>query len=164
MPDIQHLVSGAGAPSAPPPSLGAHYIDQANGDLWQAVNTSSIEDWRRIHARPLLVTTAGPHTIDGSRDILWRGITASGGTINLAEPVVAIADVTLMLEPGIDVTEFSIHFEADPPLVSLLSAGEVTDLLFTDALFLSLKWIAGYGWCLYNQSILPVFTPGPPPS
>lgn len=46
MSTIEHVLSGAGAPELPPPSLGAHYIDTTTGDLYQATGTSEVGDWR----------------------------------------------------------------------------------------------------------------------
>lgn len=45
MAEIQHVVSGAGAPSAPPPSIGAHYVDTLSGASYIATGTASVDDW-----------------------------------------------------------------------------------------------------------------------
>jgi len=42
---IQHVVEGAAAPSAAPPSVGAHYVNTANGDQYLAKGTESAADW-----------------------------------------------------------------------------------------------------------------------
>lgn len=42
---IQHVVTGAGAPTAAPPSLSAHYINTATGEQYLAKGTTSVEDW-----------------------------------------------------------------------------------------------------------------------
>ncbi|MFN9529666.1 MAG: hypothetical protein ACK561_09985 [Pseudomonadaceae bacterium] len=45
MANVQHTLSGAGAPTSIPPSVGAHYTDTATGDQYQAHGTSAPEDW-----------------------------------------------------------------------------------------------------------------------
>lgn len=42
---IQHVVEGASAPTAPPPSLSAHYINTATGEQYLAKGTASVADW-----------------------------------------------------------------------------------------------------------------------
>lgn len=41
----QHVVSAAGPPTEAPPSIGAHYIDTNNGDIYLGNGTASIDDW-----------------------------------------------------------------------------------------------------------------------
>ena len=43
---IEHVLSGEGAPTSAPPSLAAHYIDLASGQVWDAHGLASAEDWR----------------------------------------------------------------------------------------------------------------------
>lgn len=45
MSTIQHLFSGAGAPTTAPGSLGAHYTDTTTGDQYLAKGTASAADW-----------------------------------------------------------------------------------------------------------------------
>lgn len=42
---IQHVVTGAGAPTAAPPSVSAHYTDTTTGDQYLAKGTASAADW-----------------------------------------------------------------------------------------------------------------------
>lgn len=46
MPTSQHLLHGAGAPTAAPPSIAAHYVDTSTGDQYAAHGTASVGDWR----------------------------------------------------------------------------------------------------------------------
>jgi len=41
----QHVVTAAGPPTAAPPSIGAHYIDSDNGDIYLGNGTTNAEDW-----------------------------------------------------------------------------------------------------------------------
>jgi hypothetical protein len=41
----QHVVEAAGPPTDPPPSIGAHYIDSNNGDIYLGNGTASVDDW-----------------------------------------------------------------------------------------------------------------------
>lgn len=41
----QHVVTAAGPPTAAPPSIGAHYIDSNNGDIYLGNGTVSVDDW-----------------------------------------------------------------------------------------------------------------------
>lgn len=45
MAEIQHVVTAAGAPSAAPPSIGAHYIDTLSGASYIATGTATVDDW-----------------------------------------------------------------------------------------------------------------------
>jgi len=45
MADKQHIVTGAGAPAAAPPSLGAHYINTSTKEHYLATGTASAADW-----------------------------------------------------------------------------------------------------------------------
>lgn len=45
MANVQHTLSGVGAPTSIPPSVGAHYTDTATGDQYQAHGTSDPADW-----------------------------------------------------------------------------------------------------------------------
>lgn len=42
---VQHTASGAGAPTSPPPSIGAHYTDTSSGDQYLAKGVLSPSDW-----------------------------------------------------------------------------------------------------------------------
>lgn len=42
---VQHVFSGAGAPSEAPESIGAHYIDTAAKAVYLAVGTGTVADW-----------------------------------------------------------------------------------------------------------------------
>lgn len=41
----QHVVTAAGPPTEAPPSIGAHYIDSNNGDIYLGNGTVSVDDW-----------------------------------------------------------------------------------------------------------------------
>lgn len=45
MANVQHIVTGAGAPSAAPPAVGAHYIDTTNKETYVSTGTASAADW-----------------------------------------------------------------------------------------------------------------------
>lgn len=42
---VQHTASGAGAPTSPPPSIGAHYTDTSTGDQYLSKGVLSASDW-----------------------------------------------------------------------------------------------------------------------
>lgn len=59
----QHIVTGAGAPTTAPPSLGAHYIDTTSGALYLARGTGFAVDWVRLDsAAALQLKTNGTDT------------------------------------------------------------------------------------------------------
>lgn len=41
----QHVVTAAGPPTEAPPSIGAHYIDSNNGDIYLGNGVVSVDDW-----------------------------------------------------------------------------------------------------------------------
>jgi len=41
----QHVVTAAGPPTTAPPSIGAHYINSTNGDIYLGNGTASVDDW-----------------------------------------------------------------------------------------------------------------------
>lgn len=43
---IQHVVIGTSVPRDPPPSIGAHYINENTGAHWLASGTQSPDDWQ----------------------------------------------------------------------------------------------------------------------
>lgn len=45
---VQHIFKGAGAPTQPPSSVGAHYIDETNGDQYLSRGTARVDDWVRL--------------------------------------------------------------------------------------------------------------------
>lgn len=45
---VQHIIKGIGAPTAIPPSVAAHYIDEATGEHYLASGDASADDWRLI--------------------------------------------------------------------------------------------------------------------
>lgn len=47
---VQHTVTGLVAPIAPPPSIGAHYINTATGDQYLAKGTATVNDWVKVPA------------------------------------------------------------------------------------------------------------------
>ncbi|EPA6883279.1 hypothetical protein N0531_02030 [Pseudomonas aeruginosa] len=48
MATVTHVLSGAGEPLDPPPSIGAHYVNTNNGALYLAKGTSSGADWVKL--------------------------------------------------------------------------------------------------------------------
>ncbi|MBG6290799.1 hypothetical protein I5I61_25355 [Pseudomonas nitroreducens] len=45
MANVQHLVTGSGAPTAAPPAVGAHYVDTVAKKTYIATGTASEADW-----------------------------------------------------------------------------------------------------------------------
>lgn len=45
---VQHVFTGPGAPTEAPSSIGAHYINLANGDQYLSRGTASVADWVRL--------------------------------------------------------------------------------------------------------------------
>lgn len=41
----QHVVTAAGPPTLPPPSIGAHYIDSNTGQIYLGNGVVSVDDW-----------------------------------------------------------------------------------------------------------------------
>jgi len=68
----QHVVEQAGPPTEAPPSIGAHYIDSNNGDIYLGNGTASVDDW-------LLGGGAGS---TGGR-IYYRDLEASSGDVTV---------------------------------------------------------------------------------
>ncbi|MGK4342595.1 hypothetical protein ACSMFT_23025 [Ectopseudomonas oleovorans] len=50
MAEVQHTDSGEGPPQSPPPSIGAHYTDTANGDQYLAAGVAGVGDWRKVYS------------------------------------------------------------------------------------------------------------------
>ncbi|MFF6763580.1 hypothetical protein ACET4Y_28375 [Pseudomonas aeruginosa] len=48
MATVTHVLSGAGEPLDPPPSIGAHYVNTNNGALYLAKGTASGADWVKL--------------------------------------------------------------------------------------------------------------------
>lgn len=48
MATVTHVLSGAGAPTAAPPSVAAHYVNTTNGDQYLAKGTASPADWVKL--------------------------------------------------------------------------------------------------------------------
>ncbi|WP_368772671.1 hypothetical protein [Pseudomonas aeruginosa] len=48
MATVTHVLSGAGAPTSAPPSVGAHYVNTTNGDQYLAKGTASAADWVKL--------------------------------------------------------------------------------------------------------------------
>lgn len=46
MSSVEHVLSGAGAPTDAPPSVAAHYVDTDTGRHYISTGTSSPEDWQ----------------------------------------------------------------------------------------------------------------------
>lgn len=48
MATVTHVLSGAGEPLDPPPSIGAHYVNTNNGALYLAKGIASGADWVKL--------------------------------------------------------------------------------------------------------------------
>lgn len=90
MPDIQHIVSGAGAPSAPPPSLGAHYTDIDSGDLHIATGTVSVADWGQPINEParVIVLSTPAITLALAHRVVHATSPADDGRLQINLPLV----------------------------------------------------------------------------
>ena len=63
MANVQHIVTGAGAPTSVPPAVGAHYIDTTNKKSYVATGTASVSDWGQplqTGSLPIVTGTAAP--------------------------------------------------------------------------------------------------------
>ncbi|MDF3840493.1 hypothetical protein [Pseudomonas citronellolis] len=49
MANVEHVLSGAGAPTAAPPSISAHYVDTVSGAAYISTGTSNASDWRLLY-------------------------------------------------------------------------------------------------------------------
>lgn len=56
---VQHTAQGAGAPTAAPPSLNAHYLDTTSKTSYVAVGTASAADWKPTATKDDVQTVAG---------------------------------------------------------------------------------------------------------
>ncbi|NWD49013.1 hypothetical protein [Pseudomonas gingeri] len=104
MANVQHTVSGAGAPSVKPPSLGAHYTDTTTGKRWISSGISTIDDWgdplpealRIVDDSALEMTLA----VDVSMTV-WRTNSAGVRSLNLPKVTKPGAyEFVLVLENG----------------------------------------------------------------
>lgn len=57
MANVQHIVTGAGAPSSAPPAVGAHYIDTTNKKTYVSTGTAAASDWGQPLATGTLIVT-----------------------------------------------------------------------------------------------------------
>lgn len=76
----QHVVTAAGPPTAPPPSIGAHYIDSVTGDIYLGNGTVSIDDWQ-LGGGAAITTGYELWTlyIGGANILEWWGISRDSG-------------------------------------------------------------------------------------
>lgn len=119
MANVQHIVTGHGAPVADPPSLGAHYIDQDYGEEYIAVGTPEAPYWYGPLAVGRLepnsdAPTAPPEHI-GQRKLtssmLWLAARASDMQDWKPFPMV--------LEP-LSLTASQVYANSDSPLLQLI--------------------------------------------
>ncbi len=61
MATVTHVLSGAGEPLDPPPSIGAHYVNTNNGALYLAKGTASGADWVKLGSGGCSSPRAGGH-------------------------------------------------------------------------------------------------------
>ncbi|MFG5864430.1 hypothetical protein [Metapseudomonas sp. CR1201] len=157
MPNVQHILTGAGSPNAAPPSVGAHYLDQDTRDLWQAVGTETAADWRLVYAEPKVLRGGGTFEVDGLRDVHWSDFGASGDVLVLAELTGRHGRFDMALLPRSSVTQFSIELQAQEPPLSVATGEEVTALEGDRPQLLTFEWIGNYGWVITRQLALPAF-------
>lgn len=89
MANVQHIVTGNGAPVADPPSQGAHYVDLDYGEQWLAVGAPDDLYWfgplAEGRLEPVSTEPTGAPEHRGQRKIagslLWLGV----GTSSLAD-------------------------------------------------------------------------------
>lgn len=65
MANVQHIVTGAGAPASAPPAVGAHYIDTTNKRTYVSTGTAAASDWGQplqTGALPIVTGTAAPNS------------------------------------------------------------------------------------------------------
>ncbi|WP_296285946.1 hypothetical protein [Pseudomonas sp.] len=63
MANVQHIVTGAGAPADAPPSIGAHYVDTTSKRTYVATGTTAAGDWGQplqTGAFPIVTGTSAP--------------------------------------------------------------------------------------------------------
>ncbi|TRO10162.1 hypothetical protein EQ836_23850 [Ectopseudomonas mendocina] len=110
MAEVQHTLSGAGAPSAAPPSIGAHYTDTLTGDQYQAHGTNGPEDWGPSLVRQGYAEFSGEggtftmqpwHSIV---EVFGTGTVLVGTPFNLQLPAVPVG-----ASRAVDVISWSIH-------------------------------------------------------
>lgn len=89
MASVEHVLSGSGAPTSVPPSLGAHYIDVSSGRQWNAHGTSSSDDWRP-QGDPLAAVISGAEVHEVPAGVSHVRVIAEGSpsalTLNLPRP------------------------------------------------------------------------------
>jgi hypothetical protein len=110
MADVQHTLSGAGTPSAAPPSIGAHYTDTLTGDQYQAHGTSAPEDWGPPLVRQGYAEFGGEggtfamqpwHSIV---EVFGTGTVLAGAPFNLQLPAVPVG-----ASRAFDIISWAIH-------------------------------------------------------
>lgn len=99
MSTVEHVLSGAGAPTNAPPSLGAHYIDTSTGELYLASGTGTPDDWRLAHSDSGWVTLEGldefgypPEARRLNGVIYLRGRSMIGGGGSAAWPIAKLPE------------------------------------------------------------------------
>ncbi|MEF2038837.1 hypothetical protein [Pseudomonas aeruginosa] len=65
MATVTHVLSGAGAPAAAPPSVGAHYVNTTNGDQYLAKGTASAADWVKLGGGAAGSASEVLHVVEG---------------------------------------------------------------------------------------------------
>lgn len=92
MAEVQHVVSGNGAPTAIPPSNAAHYINLDTGEHYLASGTASVSDWGVPVGRPLHLVQEAPGVLalaDGTAMVeVYAAEVAINSSFTLEVPVV----------------------------------------------------------------------------
>ncbi len=87
-----HLIEGEGAPTTPPPSIGAHYIDTTSGDQYLAAGTTSATDWRlavQMSSGATLIENSGTYVIEQTTRLVYVDLMIEGNvTLNLSPAMV----------------------------------------------------------------------------
>ncbi|PTZ73776.1 hypothetical protein DB376_02320 [Pseudomonas aeruginosa] len=123
MATVTHVLSGAGAPTAAPPSVGAHYVNTTNGDQYLAKGTASAADWVKPGG-------SAPSEVLRIEDVGTHALGSQHAVVDV--PLFYLPDqgaTTLEISPEAS-RQFDINVRASPPngqSLSIIVTGGLAD-------------------------------------
>ncbi|TWW33667.1 hypothetical protein [Pseudomonas aeruginosa] len=123
MATVTHVLSGAGAPAAVPPSVGAHYVNTTNGDQYLAKGTASAADWVKLGSgggaptEVLRITGAGDFSLGPQHAVVEAPLN------NIPENEIGAVDI----DPASS-RQFDLHVKGTADSVFFVSTAGGADL------------------------------------
>jgi hypothetical protein len=183
MANVQHILTGAGAPSSIPTGIGHHYIDTSVGGVYVSVGITAISDWHRsgsvISGSGVPASTpvnVGDMYIDETNDVYYiavnttdaAGWKSSGGgsdgpvSSDFADYTfvpdgtaqVIIIDVTKK-HHRIDASQINI-LDGGSLIIQLPNAGDLAEVDFTGDVHFTILMYSGFAALqsgLFNVSV-----------